>query len=181
MVRRKKVRMVVLVRPELLTKYRDLARQFGVSRNDLCRYALEHGYHATATWCRRQHDVFAQDDRQFLVNPPGPDPPASGGAPASTAVPLDDALRRYAQVVVRQESALVPQTFRTLLLAQAAVLGLPGPAAEPLVEAIVAEYYPAPVDGVESGRSDDDSADADSDTDSDLPALDPTVPVVDLD
>lgn len=182
MTRTKKVRMVVLVRPELLAKYRTLATQYGVSRNDLCRYALEHGYQATVTWCRRQHEVLAHDDRQYLLNlPGGASPPASSSSAAAAPVPVGTALRRYAEVVVRQEAALTADGFRTLLSSQALVLGLSGPGADPVVDSIVAEYFPAPVDGGDGHHSADESIDLDSDPESELPALDPAVPLVDLD
>ena len=182
MTRMKKVRMVVLVRPELLDKYRTLAAQYGVSRNDLCRYALEHGYQATVAWCRRQHEILAHDDRQYLLNlPGGASPTASSSSAGAAAVPVGTALRRYAEVVVRQEAELTADGFRTLLSSQALVLGLSGPAAEPVVEAVVAEHFPVPVDGVEGHHSADESIDADSDPDSELPALDPAAPLVDLD
>ena len=182
MFRKNKVRMVVLVRPELLDKYRTLAAQYGVSRNDLCRYALEHGYQATVTWCRRQHELLGQDDRQYLMNLPGASTPASPslstGAPA---VPVGTALRRYAEAVVRQEEGLTPHSFRTLLSSQALVLGLSGSAVKPVVDSIVAEYFPASVDGADGHPSGDQSVPSDSDPESELPALDPAVPLVDLD
>ena len=196
MARTPKVRLVLLVSPSIAQRYMALAERFRFSRNEVCRYALDHGYAATVAWCRRTEAIFTDevDASDGSVQRPLPSVFGNRSSAPLVAGAGDDpgvALRRYAEVVVSQDSDLDPSVFRAMVAAQAVVLGLSPVVSSPLVDAIVLEHFPG---GVEAGGaavlagSDvadppgsavtdvDENADADT-----LPELDPSVPVVELD
>ena len=197
MARARKVRLVVLVSPSLAQRYLALSERYHFSRNEVCRYALEHGYAAAVAWCKRSAASFTDevDASDGSVRRPLPSDflaePSSASAVSGVGGDPGVALRRYAGVVVSQGSDLDPSVFRSMVVAQAAVLGLSPVVSAPLVDAIVLEHFPGGVEGDGADMligaaaagvpgsalpGDDEAADPDT-----LPELDPSVPVVDLD
>ena len=181
-----KVRLVLLVPPSIVQRYMALSERYGFSRNEVCRYALEHGFAATVAWCKRTEAIFtdgaaeltASAQNALPLGTPGNRSSVSG-VPAAVVDPAV-ALRNYAGIIASQGSGFDQEVFRSMLAAQAAVLGLSPVASAPLVDTVVLERFPGDVRAgggdVPAESTASDVADPDT-----LPELDPAGPVVELD
>lgn len=184
MPRQRKVRLTVLVAPSLLDRYTALAARHHVARNELLRYALEHGYGQVVSWCRRNPALAGPDSLDPAASADGSALPPAGGA----SVDVSKQLRQYAVSLRSTNPAVDSETVRAMLAAQAAVFGLSPAVSVPLVADILAEHFPGESPSAVSPAASSDAAPLASpspvpvDSDGDLlPELDPSAPEVELD
>ena len=186
MARVRKVRLVLLVSPSIVQRYMALSERYGISRNEVCRYALDHGFAATLAWCKRTEAIFTDEAAELTASAQHPLPLGTPGnrssvsdVPAAVVDPAV-ALRNYAGIIVSQGSGFDQDVFRSMVAAQAVVLGLSPVASAPLVETIVLEQFPGEVDPGQGDAPAESPAVGVPDPDT-LPELDPAGPVVELD
>lgn len=147
MARARKVKIVVHVSPPLVARYRALADRFGLSMSEVYRYALQHGFGMTASWCRRTAEPFPLDDPAGVVASSterpvegGPPDDALAGSTGSDA-DLPAALRWYAEAVLVRQPDVSVEEFRTILTAHGGVLALRSAVLSALVDEIVAAHF----------------------------------------
>ena len=134
MIQGQKKKVIVFVSPVLLGKYTELAREFGVSRSELCRLTLERGFPATRSWCLKVHESVASDGVQ------GPVSQVAGASVVPGSSPLAQ-LEQYAVAVMSQDLDLTAEDFVRMLTAQAVVFGLSAPVSEPIVDALARQFF----------------------------------------
>ena len=184
MPRQRKVRLNVLVAPSLVDRYTALAARHHIARNELLRYALEHGYGQVVSWCRRNPAIAGPDSLAPAASADGSALPPAGGA--SLDVPKQ--LRQYAVTLRAANPDADSQNVRAMLAAQAAIFGLSPTVSVPLVADILSEHFPGESASAAPAAQPSDASSAVApapvpvDPDADLlPELDPSVPGVDLD
>lgn len=171
MARQRKVRFVLMVPPSIAERYGALAVKFARSRSEVCRVGLVHGFSAAQAWCRRGALSLDADLEDELTDGggvvarsgrPGVSWTAVSGEPDGGPADPVASLTRYADVLLSVDSEVSEKGFRSMVGAQAAVLGLAGPAVGPVVDELVVRHFPGQggveVDGVDGAGDEDEDA-----------------------
>lgn len=145
--RNRKVKIISFIPASLVLQYDQLARKYGISRSELYRLAIHRAFRSVSIWCEQTHSLIESSGQSADVEV-GARPVAAqlagrsvpgGGSDGS---PLA-ALQGFCQTLLAQEPEISDDQFATMAKAQATVLGLSAVQAEPVIEALVAEMFPA--------------------------------------
>ena len=128
----RRVRVVLRIPPQLAVKYERLGQQFGYTRSELYRLALDHAYPAMAKWCERGTGALDGATGDLLGSSD------SASASASSLTPLGR-LSALAGTLVSTDPVPDLARVRAQLFAKADSLGLSRMQSEPYVDVLVAE------------------------------------------
>ena len=135
MAREPKIRLVAFIPLTLADQYTALSKQFGLSRSELIRMALQRSHRSIAVWCEKHRD-------EFLGEQEGISGSGSDRSDAPSVSPVVQ-LTKYCGVLVEQDPDLGPDQVRAMALAQAAVVGVGSEQSEELVSDVLRQLFPA--------------------------------------
>ena len=135
MSRQAKVRVVAFVSSAIADQYAKLSREFGISRSELYRTALQRGYRPIAAWCEKTRLTFVGDEGGSVSS-------GSGRKGSQVASPVAQ-LSEYCRVLVEQEPDLGVDRVRAMAKAHATVLGVSPAKADEFVVTTIEQLFPS--------------------------------------
>ena len=150
-----KIRVVAFVPQSVVDQYKKLSKQYGISRSELYRLALQRGFKSIAAWVEKTHELFSETESEADSGSAEGSVVEKSGAGSEKSDPEVDRvlmLSDFTKVLVEQDPDMPIDQVRSMMKAQATVFGVPESEVDEVVARVMAQIFPAELDGSGEGE-----------------------------